>query len=468
MKRMSGSEGPSSAPAAGEADSSRVLRRSLRTIVASGCLTMVYQVGINSPPLTAFLREIGARELDFGLMAGLPLATLLLQFAGAAALNRVSRRRWVYIGFVLSSRLQFLGVALLPLALRHRLPGASVPLVIVLVTLSAALVNFAVPCWFSWMADLIPKRVINRVWGWRQRAMYFAWTFVSLAVTLFLYLADWPATVVFPLMTVVAVAAGATEVLLYLGVHEPPNLALREADPWRDGLAPVRHAEFRTFVGFSCFWSFATVGASAFMQLYVLKVLETPLWQTTLIWCVQGLGVAFASGAWGRIADRYGQRPVIALCVALKPAIVLVFLLLTPRNVVWLLPLAFFPDGMLNAGILLASNGYMLSIAPRENRSMFIAAITGLAGLCGGASAIGGGFLLARTATWNGILFGHPLNHYHLLFAASLLLRIVALPLAHAIREPGSTGPRRLAGAIFDDWTARLPRFPVGLYRRPE
>jgi MFS family permease len=359
-----------------------------------------------------------------------------------------------------------LGVAFQPYLLRERDAPVVLPTAIALLAVSAAMHNFAIPFWFSWMADLIPKRVLNRVWGWRQRAMHLSWTAANLLVTVLLYYVRWPATVTFPVLTVLAVAAGLTDVLLFLGVVEPPNLIRRDARPLHDLVAPMRHPDFRRFVFFTCAWSFATACASSFMMLYVLKVLGVSMWETSLMWCVQGLGTALASGFWGRIADRHGQRPVIRLCVVLKPVIVIVFCLLTPANVRWLLPLVFFPDGMLNSGYTIATNGYMLSLAPRENRSAFIAAITGLSGVCGGVSTMVAGAVLGVTAGWSVDLFGRTLNHYHLLFAASLAMRVVCIRLARIIREPGSSRSIELVNAVLDDWSSLVPRFPVGLYRR--
>lgn len=440
------------------------LRLSLRTMVVGGCLAMVYGVGIGSPATTEFLRAVGATELHFGLITGIPLVMLSMQFVGAAALNRARRRKAVFIACLVVCRLLYLGVAFLPMALPER-PSLVLPTIIALLAISAATHNFAVPFWFSWMADLIPKRVLNRVWGWRQRAMHLTWTLANLLVTVLLYRVRWSPTVTFPVLTVFAVAAGIADVLLFLRVTEPANLLRKDANPLRDLMAPLVHPVFRRFVLFTCCWSFATACAANFMQLYVLKVLRVPMWQTSLIWCMQGLGVAMASGFWGRMADRHGQRPIIALSVALKPMIVVVFFLLTPTNVLWLLPLAFVPDGVLNSGTILAVNGYMLSFAPRDNRSAFIAAITGLAGVCGGVSAILAGAVLAGTADWSVELSGRTLNHYHLLFAASMVMRVLCLPLARRIREPGSARSRDLVEAFLDDWPNRVPRFPVGLYR---
>ncbi len=271
----------------------------------------------------------------------------------------------------------------------------------------------------------------------------------------------------FPLLTLVAVAAGVADVLLFLRIPEPPNMVVPRGTFWANMLAPVRHPDFGRFVLFTCCWSFASLFAAAFLQLFVLKVLGLAPWKTTLIWCSQGLGTAAASAFWGRMADRFGHRPVLKLCITIKPLIMVVFLLLTAENAVWLLPLAFFPDGALNSGYALASNGYMLTLAPRRNRSMFIAAVTGLAGLCGGAGAIASGTLLDACQEWRLTLLGREWGNYHLVFATSLLLRVACRPFVLRMREPGSARSRVLLHAMMDEFPSRLPRFPVGLFRRP-
>lgn len=467
--RQSGGDGRSGSgrdPERLKAEDTGSVRRSLRIVVIGGCLAMVYGVGVGSPATTEFFRSLGANEFHFGLITGLPLAMLLLQFVGAAALNHAHRRKGVFVSCLVASRLLYLPLAALPWLVPGETRGVAVWLAVALLALSGATHNFAIPFWYSWMADLVPRRALNRVWGWRQRAMHITWTAAYLLVTLLLHRLRWPALVVFPALSVLAIVAGITDVMLFLGVREPPNVISPERFRWRDLLAPMKHPTFSRFVLFSCAWSFATACAANFMQLYSLKVLGVAPWLVALIWCAQGVGMALASGMWGRLADRHGHRPVINICVSLKPMIVIVYILLTPSNVLWLLPLAFVPDGMLNSGYALAANGYMLSIAPRINRSMFIAAITGLAGVCGGISAMLAGVVLTRTQGWSMDFLGRTWNHYHLIFATSLVLRLVCQPLARRIREPGATRSSRLLLAMMDEWPLSFLRFPVGLFRR--
>jgi len=435
-------------------------------MVIGGCLAMVFTVGVGSPVTTEFFRAIGASEFHFGLITGIPLIMLVMQFVGAAALNHASRRKGIFIFCLVLCRLLYLAIAFLPLVLTAASRSLVLVMVIALLAVSSAAHNFAVPFWFSWMADLIPRRVMNRVWGWRQMAMHATWTAAFLLVTFYLYMADQPATVVFPILVIIAVLAGVTDVLLFLGVDEPRNLTTADNCLWSDFLAPMQHRIYRRFVLFSCAWTFSTMFAASFMLLYVLKVIELAAWKTSLIWCVQGVGMAIASSMWGRLADRYGNKPVLKICVTLKPMIVIVFLLLTPANVIWLLPLVFLIDGMLNSGNTLAINGYMLSIAPRRNRSMFIAAITGLAGVCGGISAMLAGTLLSSLQSWETLFCGRIWNAFHVVFAISLGLRLACQPLVWRIQEPGASDSRQLLGAIMAEWPMWIVRFPVGLFRR--
>ncbi len=427
---------------------------------------MVYATGVGSPATTEFFRAIGANDWHFGLISGLPMAMLLMQFVGAAAVNRAVRRKKTFMTALIACRLLYLPVAFLPLVFPGLRSAGGVTLLIGMIAVSAAVHNYAVPFWFSWMADVIPGPILNRFWGMRQRWMHATWTAAFLLVTVFLYRVDWPATRTFPLLAALAVAAGVADIALFARVREPANARLHGTGLWASLAAPLRHAGYRPFVLFSCYWAFATMFAAAFMQLYVLKELGLAPWHTALVWCLQGVGVALTARRWGRMADRHAPRPVLNLTVYGKSFIALVFLLLTPRNVVWLLPAAFLVDGTLNSGYMVARNGFMLKLAPRENRSMFIAAVTGLAGLFGGAAAMLSGAWLRSMEGWEAVWMGRTWGRYHLVFAASLVMRWIAVPLVRRVREPNASRSRVVLYDVLGQFPMRFLRFPVGLYRR--
>ncbi len=446
--------------------SDRQLRRSLSLVTLGGCLCMVFITGVSCPLQTEFFRAIGATELHFGLIGGVPMAMMFMNFIGAFLVNHLRRRKPLFVVLVVLCRLLVLPVAFLPLIFPEWGPGPLVGLIIILLSLSNLLAHLSPPLWFSWMADLIPHRVLNRYWGHRQFYLQMTWVASFLAVTLFIYLNPMPVLHAYPLLATIGVAAGVIDILLFIWVDEPPNQIMDQVPMLQVLAAPLHHEQFRSYLFFRCTWSFCVMFAASFMQLYVLKILAVPLWKATLIWCLGGIANGFAARFWGRMADRHGHKPVMLLCDLCKPFIVIALFLVTPELAVPVLAVAFFLDGIWNAGNDIAGNGYMLKIAPRENRSMFIAAIAGLAGICGGIGALSGGLFLELLSDFHLELAGRAWNNYHLLFFASIFLRLACLLLLRQVKEPASHGPLHVLSELRGLGPLRALTFPVGFYRR--
>jgi MFS family permease len=141
---------------------------------------------------------------------------------------------------------------------------------------------------------------------------------------------------------------------------------------------------------------------------------------------------------------------VLILCTAFK-SINMIGLLACPAEptiAFWVLAPVFMIDAFLNAGIAIANNGFMIKNSPRESRTMFVAAGTGFAGIVGGAASILAGATIAATADWSWSWSGTQYVNFHVLFAVSLVLRLVSAALATRIREPSSTGTREVAGKL--------------------
>jgi hypothetical protein len=89
-----------------------------------------------------------------------------------------------------------------------------------------------------------------------------------------------------------------------------------------------------------------------------------------------------------------------------------------------------------------------LKLAPTEEKSPYVAAHEALASICHAAATLAGGFLLDWLSDssvlnrWG--LSG--LNPYVAIFGFALLLRLLAVPLAMAIVEPGAWRWRQILG----------------------
>ncbi len=107
----------------------------------------------------------------------------------------------------------------------------------------------------------------------------------------------------------------------------------------------------------------------------------------------------------------------------------------------------------------------MLKNSPRENRTMFIAAGTALAGMVGGLTAVVAGALLRGLSAWSITWAGWTFVGFHVLFVASLILRLASIGLAVRVHEPSASGTRHVAMQLIGATPLRILRFPLGLYR---
>ena len=256
------------------------------------------------------------------------------------------------------------------------------------------------------------------------------------------------------------------DILLFWPVYEPPVTKITETRIRKVLTEPFRTRDFRSFISFMCFWHFAAMVGAPFISLFLLAEVGMPLSRLLLLWVFCWGGGAACSARIGRLAERFGHRPILILCTLMKSSNMAALILVPndPQIAFWILVPVFILDSILNAGFVVATNGFMLTKSPAGNRTMFIAAGTALAGLVGGITSIVCGGLL----TWadhDSAFFGIQLSSFRMLFAVSILLRLTSVVLAVRIRESDSRGTRQVVSQLIGATPLRLVRFPVGLFQ---
>ena len=414
-----------------------------------GSLAAVYG-GLLATPLTAaFYKDNGTAGHRFGLITGIPMLMLSMHFVAALLSHRLARRKPTFIIVSLVQRLLFLPIAFLPVVFPSMSVETMIIIIVSILGLNAAMGNFRQTLINSWLADLIPHRILNRFWGVRQAWMSVMIVGCYLAVAAFTYYVDWSVTVKFQVLVVAAIIPGLIDVLLVVRVHEPPHEVVRDEHPWRLLTEPIRCRTYRSFLLFQCVWLGSAIIGGAFMVIYTLKVLNVDPAHATLIWTLQIVGPIVASRFWGRLADAHGHKPVLTICLSLKPMIALTFFLVTPETALWVLPPAVLLDGVLNAGLGIATNGYSIKMAPKKNRAMFLAATAGLSGIVGGVMALIAGGALRALDGWSVDFLGRTWINFHVLFGTSFLLRILCNLWVRTIREPDSSHPIHVLRNLF-------------------
>lgn len=443
------------------------LQAAQRVIVIAGCLGMAYTQLTLSAASIDFVRALGGSGFHVGLLNALPVGLLITQFAAAVAANHLQYRRRLWMTLALLQRLILVPIAFGP----WLLPGVADRLWVWAFLLGMAvnqgLQHFCNPLWLSWMGDYLPREGLNRYWGLRQRWMQWVAALSLLFGALLLYQTDLGVRLGYPILALIATAFGVTDILLFARVDEPPVTRMPDPQLVKVLTGPFRHRGFRSFVGFMCFWHFTAMIGAAFISLFLLEYVGMSLFQVLMLWTCSWVGGALTSRWMGHLAEEYGNKPLLVLCVTFKSLNMLALLCVphAPTPAFWILVPVFMVDAGLNAGFAIATNGFLLKNSPSENRTMYIAAGTAYAGLVGGLTAVGAGALLTALGDWSINVLGRELVGFHLLFATSLVLRFVAVAIVSRIHEPDVYDTLQVVTQLVGVTPLRVLRYPVGLYR---
>jgi MFS family permease len=433
------------------------IRSSLKASTLDGVFAAAYSNVTGGVLLTNFILDLGASATQVGLLASIPLVANLLQPLGAYWSEQTSSRHWYCLGIYAPSRLLWLpllvGIGLM--THQHILPHTLILWTLIIALLSYAVGALGSAAWLSWMAMLVPRRLRGRYFGLRNSAANLTSLItVPLAGAA---ISRWPGGAVsgFGIVLAVAVIAG----LVSLGfqnlmadinpklqhkLHEPGDLLTPEASEreaqvsvpigfWQHWLGK---RDFWMFLLYFSGWMFAFSLGSPFFNLYMLDDLNLDIGKVTLYNSLMAGANLLMLTAWGRLADRFGNRPLLigaGFVLAVAP-LLWRFVGVDDLSIwVWL-PLLHLGIGGAAAAVDLCSNNLQIGVAPIVNQSTYFGWIAAAAGVSGALGTILGGYL-AEHWTAGGLLG---------LFVVSSICRIAALfPLAF-IHEHRSVSLREL------------------------
>lgn len=438
-----------------------------KAIIVAGCFSMVYTQLTLCPASIQYARALGANGLHIGILGAIPTMMLFCQFLAAVLANHLHYRRWVWMPVSILQRLVFVPIALVPWLWPDLPDYVWIWTFIGLTALNHAMLHFCTPLWLSWMGDYLPQAGLNRYWGVRHRWMQWAAAASLFAGAWYLRESGLDIRESFGVLLLVGAAFGVTDILIFLRVEEPPVTPVPEPRLLEVLSAPFRHRDFRSFIGYTSFWHFAAMTGAPFISYYLLSYVGLDVYKVLLLWTFSWIGGALLARQLGHWAELFGNRPVLILCSAFKSTNMIALLFLPPDPVLVfriLIPVFAF-DAVLNAGIMISNNGFMIKNSPSANRTMFIAAGTAVAGMVGGLTSILTGLFLAVSENWQMTIGGWTVVNFHVAFAVSLVSRLIAAVLAFGVREPSSKSTSHVLGQLIGVTPVRVLSFPLGLYR---
>lgn len=416
------------------------VERTMRLSIAEGSVTQIFLNWTSGSVLIGYMLHFGASPFEIGLVASVPLlAQMISPFAAWLAALAGSRKH-------LTAALATLGRGLWVLA--AFLPQLGIPdplkpaFLVFIVMISSIFQSAAGTLWAAWMGDVVPDEKRGSYFGTRAGIVGLIGMFASLGAGWFLDTVAVPLN--FQIVLLVSVVCAAVGIYLYLLHYEPPTTASKASliatfqEPWRD-------ANFRKFLLFGVYWQFTVLLAAPFVFPYFLDQLQMSFTQVS-IWSVIASSCAFVTlSLWGRIADRVGNKAVLAVGTFLAgvalPSCWIVAGLTGNLNFIW--ASAVF-DAIAWGAIGPAIFNLALASAPKANRTAFIAMYsltTGAAGFLGGLLS-GPLLLVLLPFTFN--LLNTTWTGYHSLFVIAGLLRAQAWYLLRPVQENNAWRTRDL------------------------
>jgi MFS family permease len=409
-------------------------RRTMNLSILEGAFSMLFINWTQGSILTGYALHIGATPFELGLISSVPLLGQVLSPLIAWLAGRVGRRKSLAIATAVIGRVIWVFAAMLP----GLMPASSrAGLLILTIAVSGIFLAGNGALWTAWMGDVVPATERGRYFGMRGGALGIVGMLANLAAGAFVDAVIAPVS--FQIVLISAVISGCVAASLLLTHSEPlvtsPRLPLVETFT-----VPFKDQNFRRYLWFASYWTFAVLIGAPFVIPYFLNHLKMTYTQVAIWSVIAAISALVFSPQWGRLADRVGNKPILQITtIGAGTLLPLTWLLATPGNL-WPIWFAGVVDALIWGAIGPAQFNLALSSAPKENRASFIAvlsAITGLTGFIGGLLSgvlLDGFAVVSPTFT----VAGYEWTPYQSLIVVSALLRTQAWRFLRGVSEEGA------------------------------
>ncbi|HSU56170.1 MAG TPA: MFS transporter, partial [Candidatus Dormibacteraeota bacterium] len=201
----------------------------------------------------------------------------------------------------------------------------------------------------------------------------------------------------------------------------PANVMERRARgiAFSDLLEVFRDRNYRWLCAFVGLWGLVLNAAMPFYTMFVVEELNLGIGTMVKLTTVASLGGLLTLKGWGRLSERFGNRPVLQVAALIWGVAALLMWGLARPGWTWQLYLGYLVVGAMTAGFQLTQFNLMVRLAPPGSRPAYVAVFLALTSLLTAIGPMLGGEVLKLLPHELGYLFGKPVLGYHLLFIAS-------------------------------------------------
>jgi MFS family permease len=333
----------------------------------------------------------------------------VLRLAAPALIGRLADRKLFCIATYLCSAVVLAGLPILAVPGRLESPAAALAALVTLWCVYHLLEYVGTIALWSWLADLVPQRIRGRFIGIRQRWIVAGTAAAMLCSGLFAW--GWKQTQPEPMLWIAYAIPAAIGTLFMAAAIVPllsmPRVAagqiVRSGATLRSFVAPFVDRRFLGLLAFGCWFSFFNGVTQSAQYFYPARVLGFGLFVMLAMQTGMRLGQLAISPRMGQLADKLGNRPVMAVSLLLVSSGPLFYYFATPANRWWMA--GAWVVWIAYAGLNVCLPNLMLKLSPQRSNTPYIATYYAITGLCYAASTIAGGGLYDEYAKLLGSVF---------------------------------------------------------------
>lgn len=376
------------------------IRRTIRLSIIEGLFYQVYS-SLSAPGsafLTKFAILLRAEPLHFGILSAIGQLAQVFQVLGVAVSRRMTSRKRATIWTSAVGRALVLGYGFLFFLLP---PQAAIWVFLVLLALGTSFQAVAGNLWVAWIADMIPLSIRGRFFARRSQYLmvaglvsgYLCGALVDLfapqpgplAQALRSILPPWPFLVEqnLPYVLLSVFCFGGITGLLGLPILARQPERPKAVEKERLGkmlLEPLRDGNFRRLLLYAFWWMMAVGVGAPFWGPFMIKNLGMPLVYVMLYGTLSTLSSLLALGPWGRLIDRFGNKPAMRLALVLGGLNPLLWLFVTPQHYE-IIYLEAISSGIMWSGANIVAVNLVLAIAPEGKQQVYSGLFNAFSGL---------------------------------------------------------------------------------------
>lgn len=409
--------------------------------------------------LTGFALWLGAGPGIIGVVTAIPTFAGLIQLVSSYFGERLSARKPFTGLFSIIGRTLWLPILLLPFVLGR---DRSLYPFLLLFAISYVCMNVPMPAYLSWMSDLVPPDHRGRYFARRNMIAGFVGMIIGLPAAWFLDAATRKShneAMGFGVLFGVGVLGGLLAFICLMRQPEPPRYIAPKDDTTPTGLAgvlnyyraPFADQNFRRLIAFNAVLGIGQFFAAPFFTVWALQYLHLSYVPLQIFATITSLASLGSMVLWGYLADKFGNKPLLAIGVCGTFTLPLYWMLtnpLAPGMMFFLVFMVSITGGFFWAGVGIAQFNLLIRLSPPEKTPVYVATMAAVTGLAGGVAPLLGSLLMSALSGWRGQFFGITLQNFHVVFFIAAILRLVSLLLLRRVEDTHAVSAREVLQQI--------------------